>query len=140
MTDTQRWPGFNYEPVRGLTDRILARYLRTQRKNMRRFFTERGLLDLTERMQQIRKSRQGMMAKNVMFQEVLDAYIKRATPQPTAQAEDKQTETDGPLAVHDRPGSDNDGIPAASSGSRDYPSRSVPELATEDSGSKPVIE
>jgi len=79
-TQTKRWPGFNYEPVPGLANRYIARYLRAQRKNMTRFFEERGLLTLADRMSQIRKSRQGMMAKNRMFQQVLNDYSKLVTP------------------------------------------------------------
>src|SRR5208337_747150 len=82
MTEPQkRWPGFNYEPVPGLMNRHISRYLRTQRKNMLRFFQERGLYVLADRMSQIRKSKQGMMAKNRMFQEVLNDYSKLVTPQ-----------------------------------------------------------
>jgi hypothetical protein len=80
---TQPWAGFKYEPVRGPTDRRISRYLRTQRKNMRRFFAERGVFDLLARMEEIRKSRQGMMAKNTMFQEVLNEYAERVN-QPAA--------------------------------------------------------
>ncbi len=76
----QRWPGFGYEPVRGLANRHISRYLRTQRKNMRRFFQERGLFALADRMDQIRNSRQGMLAKNRMFQEVLDLYAQQSMP------------------------------------------------------------
>src|SRR5208337_963244 len=81
MTEPQkRWPGFNYEPVPGLMNRHISRYLRTQRKNMLRFFQERGLYVLAERMSQIRKSRQGMMAKNRMFQGVLNDYAALTMP------------------------------------------------------------
>jgi hypothetical protein len=81
MTEQQtRWPGFGYEQVPGLANRLLARYLRTQRKNMLRFFQERGLFDLAERMMQIRNSRQGMLAKNRYFQQVLNEYSKLANP------------------------------------------------------------
>ena len=76
----QRWHGFNYEQVPGLANRLIARYLRAQRKNMLRFFNERGLYVLADRMSQIRKSRQGMMAKNRMFQEVLNDYSKLVNP------------------------------------------------------------
>jgi hypothetical protein len=76
-----RWPGFKYEQVPGLANRLIARYLRYQRKNMIRFFTERGLVDLAERMRQIKNSRQGMMAKNRMFQEVLNEYARQVSPQ-----------------------------------------------------------
>lgn len=75
-----RWPGFQYQPVPGLANRLIARYLRTQRKNMRRFFQERGLFTLADRMNQIRKSRQGMLAKNRYFQQVLNDYAKLTTP------------------------------------------------------------
>jgi hypothetical protein len=83
---TQPWFGFKYAPVRGLTDRRIARYLRTQRKNMRRFFAERGLFDELDQMERIRKSRQGTTAKNEMFREVLDAYAARTTAQSGAEA------------------------------------------------------
>jgi len=82
MTEAQKrpWSEFNYVQVPGLANRFIARYLRTQRKNMRRFFQERGLYTLLDRMNQIRKSKQGMMAKNRMFQEVLNEYSKLANP------------------------------------------------------------
>jgi hypothetical protein len=69
-----------YEPVGPIVNRLLARYLRTQRKNMRRFFQERGLFTLADRMDQIRNSRQGMLAKNRYFQEVLNDYAKLSSP------------------------------------------------------------
>jgi hypothetical protein len=77
---TEKWPGFQYEQVRGLANRHIARYLRTQRKNMRRFFQERGLYAFADRMNQIRNSRQGMLAKNRYFQEVLNDYAKLSSP------------------------------------------------------------
>lgn len=81
MTEqTQRWASFGYEPVGAIVNRLLARYLRAQRKNMRRFFEERGLFTLADRMKQIRKSRQGMLAKNRMFQQVLNDYSKLVNP------------------------------------------------------------
>lgn len=81
MTEQQaRWPSFKYEPVGAITTKLLARYLATQRKNMLRFFQERGLFDLAERMKQIRNSRQGMLAKNRYFQQVLNDYSKLTTP------------------------------------------------------------
>jgi hypothetical protein len=78
-----RWPGFKYEQVPGLANRLISRYLRTQRKNMRRFFEERGLYTLLDRMNQIRKSRQGMLAKNRIFQDVLNEYSKLVNPSVT---------------------------------------------------------
>jgi hypothetical protein len=78
----QRKPfaSLGYEPVGPIVTRLLARYLRTQRKNMRRFFQERNLFELADRMNQIRKSRQGMLAKNRYFQQVLHEYAKLTTP------------------------------------------------------------
>lgn len=87
-TQTSKWAGLGYQQVRGLADRHIARYLRASRKTMTRFFTDRGLVDFTERMVQIRKSRQGMMAKNQMFQEVLDDYANVVV----AEANDTQAE------------------------------------------------
>jgi len=81
MTEqTKPWASFGYEPVGAIVNKLLARYLRTQRKNMRRFFQERGLYTLADRMDQIRNSRQGMMAKNRYFQEVLNDYSKLSSP------------------------------------------------------------
>jgi hypothetical protein len=74
------WSEFKYEPVGHVVHKLLARYLRTQRKNMLRFFQERGLYTLADRMNQIRNSRQGMLAKNRYFQEVLNEYSKLANP------------------------------------------------------------
>jgi hypothetical protein len=80
MTEAQKkWEGFGYAPVGAITNRLIARYLRAQRKNMRRFFQERGLWAFAHRMDQIRNSRQGMLAKNKMFQEVLDKYAAQAS-------------------------------------------------------------
>jgi hypothetical protein len=80
MTEAQKkWEGLGYAPVGAITNRLIARYLRTQRKNMRRFFQERGLWAFAHRMDQIRNSRQGMLAKNKMFQEVLDKYASQAS-------------------------------------------------------------
>jgi hypothetical protein len=76
------WAGMGYEPVGPIVNKLLARYLRTQRKNMRRLFQERGLYTLADRMDQIRNSRQGMLAKNQMFQEVLSLYASQNMPTP----------------------------------------------------------
>jgi hypothetical protein len=81
MTEQQTpFASLGYEPVPAIINRLVARYLRTQRKNMTNFFQERGLFDLADRMNQIRKSRQGMLAKNRMFQQVLNDYAKLTTP------------------------------------------------------------
>jgi hypothetical protein len=81
MTEQAKsWPSFGYEPVGPIVNKLLARYLRTQRKNMLRFFQERGLYALADRMKQIRNSRQGMLAKNRYFQDVLNDYAKLTAP------------------------------------------------------------
>jgi hypothetical protein len=82
-TAPHRWTGLDYQQVPGLANRIISRYLRSQRKNMLRFFTERGMFDLAERMRRIKLSRQGMLAKNQMFQKVLNEYSERVTPKGT---------------------------------------------------------
>ena len=83
MTEPQtRWPSFGYVQVPGLANRLISRYLRTQRKNMLRFFQDRGLYTLANRMKQIRNSKQGMLAKNRYFQEVLNEYAKLTNPTP----------------------------------------------------------
>jgi DNA-binding transcriptional regulator YbjK len=76
----QRWPTFGYVQVPGLANRLISRYLRTQRKNMLRFFQERGMFALSDRMNQIRNSRQDMLAKNRMFKEVLNEYAQLTSP------------------------------------------------------------
>lgn len=81
MTEQQKpFASMGYAPVGAIMNRLLARYLRTQRKNMKRFFEDRGFFDLANRMNQIRKSRQGMMAKNRMFQKVLNEYSALVNP------------------------------------------------------------
>jgi hypothetical protein len=85
MTEVQQqrkpWEGFGYEAVGAITNKLIARYLRAQRKNMRRFFEERGLFIFADRMKQIRNSRQGMLEKNRMFQKVLNDYAALSAPQ-----------------------------------------------------------
>jgi hypothetical protein len=134
------WSGFSYEPVRGLTDRRISRYLRTQRKNMRRFFTERGLLEFADRMTQIRKSRQGMVAKNQMFQKVLDDYAKLVNPQPVSPTSGETTNPGTEAAPAEAAGSpslemQSPGEPAASErGSRLDTDDSVSGVASPDDG------
>ena len=82
---TKPWPGFGYVQVPGLANRIIARYLRGQRKTMRRFFADRNLTQFVLRMDSIRKSSGSMMLKNRQFQEVLDDYAKFATGGATLQ-------------------------------------------------------
>src|SRR6266853_1203440 len=75
------WVGFGYAPVRGLVDRKIARFLRTQRKNMRRFFQERGHLDLYAQLDSLRKDpTRTFMQKNTTFQRILNEHIARTVP------------------------------------------------------------
>lgn len=139
-----KWAGLGYEQVPGLANRIIARYLRGQRRNMERFFTDRGLYDSAERMRQIRLSRQGMLAKNRMFQEVLGEYAQRATPPAVAgnEATDQQgAGTAGVDVPHAEPDLRDAGQPAADPVRSDgeVPSGSVPAVAGQDDD-VPVIE
>jgi hypothetical protein len=132
MAEAQRWPGFGYVQVPGLANRLISRWLRTQRKNMRRFFVERGLIDLADRMDRIRKSNKGMMEKNRAFQKVLDDYAKLANPAgatPVAAVEASDQQVPGDTAVAVQPA----GLVAAdSSGSREDDGAGVQELASDD--------
>lgn len=93
------WAGFGYRPVRGLVDRHIARFLRTQRKNMRRFFAERGHLDLFSQLDELRKnSRADFRRKNEIFQRILNEHIARTVPGvPTGHDVAGQTERSGQL-------------------------------------------
>jgi hypothetical protein len=133
---TQPWFGFKYAPVRGLTDRRIARYLRTQRKNMRRFFAERGLFDELEKMERIRKSRQGTIAKNEMFRGVLDAYAARTTAQSGAETPPAKDEVRaGEVGMS----ADASGLPQDRAGSGPDAGSGVQGLAAPD-GAEHVIE
>jgi hypothetical protein len=130
MTEPQqekpRWPGFKYEPVRGLMGRHISRYLRIQRKNMRRFFMERGMFDLAERLNVIRKdSAMGMLEKNRKFQEILNEYSQRAAPQPDAKADDLEATGNGDVDLPTKAGAVGAGSDTGDS---------VPEVANTDSG------
>jgi hypothetical protein len=143
------WAGLGYEQVPGLANRIIARYLRGQRKNMERFFRERGLVESAERMRQIRLSRQGMMAKNRMFQEVLSTYAQqavnvagtdgdgttnaRATTQAVPEASDLEGARSPDVVL-----SAEAAVDAEPAGVGTDAGSSVPVVAVEDSG--PVIE
>jgi hypothetical protein len=133
----QRWPGFKYEPVPGLIDRHISRYLRASRRNMMRFFHERRLADLEERMRQIRNSRQGMMAKNQMFQKVLNEYAQLVSPTvqpapgetaPAAAPEAAHTEGEGAAGVV----VPDEGAAVPVRGDGEVPTGSVPAVASED--------
>jgi hypothetical protein len=134
-TSQQRWAALGYQQVPGLANRLISRYLRTQRRNLTRFFVERGMIDLAERMRQIKHSRQGMLAKNQMFQKVMSDYAERVTPraktEPTTEATHLETEGCNLLGVPPSGGS------TEPSGDRPDAGSSVPEL---DSGAGVVIE
>jgi hypothetical protein len=128
-TVKHKWSGLGYEQVPGLANRIIARYLRGQRRNMERFFTERGLMESAERMRQIRLSRQGMMAKNRMFQEVLGEYARGATSQSVAEAANLEGAQRADVVLPPAPDAQSEPTgsgPDAGSG--------VQELATADTG------
>jgi hypothetical protein len=134
MTEISKWGALGYQQVPGLANRLISRYLRTQRKNMLRFFTENGLFTFAERMRQIRDSRLGMLAKNIMFQEVLNDYAARAQAKNSdTQAAHLEDQKDYILAVPPTESADT------ASGDRAQPTGSVPTLARED-GSGIVIE
>jgi hypothetical protein len=144
MTTTEqipKWGALGYEPVRGLINRHIARYLRGQRKNMRRFFAERGFSILALRLDEIRKDpAMGMMEKNRLFQEVLNDYAKAvAQPGSTApvavpapEAGDQQATgsaaVDVPAPVELSERHPDDGGPRADAGA------GVPVVGEEDGG------
>jgi hypothetical protein len=137
MNEQQKpWPGFNYQQVPGLANRHIARWLRSQRKNMIRFFHERRMYEFEERMLQIRKSRQGMLAKNRMFQEVLNAYARRTSPPAAAEAVAPQTEGNGHVAVRAEAGRG----PAVDHGNGTDAGGRVPPVADQNDGPDVVIE
>jgi hypothetical protein len=149
MTDTSTptvaeqpvpWKGFKYQPVRGLVDRHVARFLRTQRKNMRRFFLERGHLDLYAQLTDLRKqSNRNFIQKNQSFQRILNEHIARSQPAaPAAEAADTGAQKlpgVPELDVRD-PGSAV-AVPGANDGGDAV--RGVAELASDDVNG-PVIE
>jgi hypothetical protein len=136
-----KWAGLGYEQVPGLANRIIARYLRGQRRNMERFFTERGLFESADRMRQIRLSRQGMMAKNRMFQEVLNEYARRASPAvATSEASDLEGQGSADVDLPSGAGGSVDaGQPDVTDGARADADGGVPALAGED-GDRLVVE
>lgn len=85
-TPRKPWSGLGYEPVPGLTNRIIARWLRSQRKNIRRMLEERGFVDLLGQMEELRRNpRMNFMQKNQRYQVIMNEYIARVSP-PTGQA------------------------------------------------------
>lgn len=128
-----KWRGLSYEPVRGLADRLVARWLRSQRKNIRRTFWERGHVDLAQQLEQLKQNpRQAALEKNRRFQEIMNEYIARVSSQAAPVSEGRSVDvlpaesSDAALLHRARP--DTEG--------------SVPAVADEarDSGSEPVIE
>jgi hypothetical protein len=125
------WPSFKYVPVRGLMDRHISRWLRTQRKNMRGFFASQGLTVFVDRMDRIRKSNKSMLEKNQMFQGVLNEYSKLVSPgaPPAAAAEAGDPQVPGGAAVAVQPA---DPVAADASGAREDDGAGVQELASDD--------
>jgi hypothetical protein len=81
------WAGLKYEPVRSLVDKQVARFLRAQRKNMRRFFLERGHLDLYAQLEELRRQpNRNFRQKNESFQRILNEHIARTSPPPASEA------------------------------------------------------
>lgn len=135
------WAGFRYAPVRGLVDRQIARFLRTQRKNMRRFFLERGHLDLFAQLDELRKEpHRDFRQKNVTFQRILNEHIARSVPDAKA-VPGAVTEAEAPVD-RERGGVD---LPAGprpaidSVGDRPDAGVRVPELAAENVGGDGVV-
>jgi hypothetical protein len=136
-----QWPGFKYEPVRGLMNRHISRYLRIQRKNMRRFFSERGFSHLAARLDEIRKdSAMGMLEKNRKFQEILNAYAKAVAPPgaatvhtPGAEANDQQNAGSVAVEVPSQTARASDQM-AAAGGTRGDAGAGVQVVVEEDGG------
>ena len=147
MTDTKqipKWDALGYQPVRGLVNTHIARYLRHQRKNMRRFFAERGMVDWFLRLEEIRKDpRRDFMQKNRSFQRILNEYTASSVP----------SVADGMAPKAGDTGAPGSGVPAAGLDVRaagpalavsgadlsDHDGGGVPEVARDD-GAQPVIE
>lgn len=132
-----QWPGFEYAPVRGLMNKHIARYLRFQRKNMRRFFNERGFPMLAMRLDTIKKdSAMSMLEKNRHFQEILNAYAKlvappgaAAVPAPGTEAIDLEGKESADVVL--QPGTSGDATSGAADDSGSW---------EDDVGSVPVVE
>ena len=133
MTDSaQRWGGFKYEPVRGLADRLVARWLRSQRKNIRRTLWERGHVDLAQQLEQLKQNpRQGALEKNRRFQEIMNEYVSRVSSQTAPAPEGRSVDvlpaesSDAPL-LHRARSDTEGGVPAVADEERD--SRSEPVI------------
>jgi hypothetical protein len=107
MSEQQRTPfaSMGYEPVGAVVNKLVARYLRTQRKNMLRLFQERGLYKLADQMRQIRKSNRTMLEKNRRFQGVLNEYA--ALTQPAMVADNTSVPQSAPVAIADETEAEN---------------------------------
>jgi len=124
------WAGFGYEPVRGLVDHHVARFLRTQRKNMRRFFQERGHLDLFAQLDELCKDpTRNFMSKNTGFQRILNEYIARTAP-PVAEAASSMEP--GNVVVPDAGADESSTDTLHSCGGRSDAGDNVPEVAQSD--------
>lgn len=138
------WAGFGYAPVRDLSYRHVARFLRTQRKNVRRFFQEQGHLDLFAQMDELRKdSTRNFVQKNTTFQKILNEHISRSAPPAmapkaahadAAEAAHLEVSPDANLGVQDPVGGQLEGpdLGLGASGIRPDDRNSVPGLASQD--------
>ena len=117
--DGKPYAALGYVQVRGLADRLITRYLRTQRRNMTRFFQARGLHEFASRMDSIRSANHlTAHGKNVRFRKVLDDYAALVAPNTEATSVPVQPEVVLPVAgttgvadTSDRVGSDaGDGV------------------------------
>ena len=105
MNQQTPWAGFKYEPVPGLINRHISRFLRSQRKNIRRMLAERGHTDLLDDMVALKRDPTlNFMQKNKRFQRIMNEYIARTTPVPAPEA-----------APAEAAGDPNVGLPAAES-------------------------
>jgi hypothetical protein len=74
-------------PVRDLANRYISRFLRAQRKNLRRTFAERGQLDLLAQLEELKRNpRLDFMEKNKRFQRIINEYLARTAPAPVPEA------------------------------------------------------
>lgn len=84
----EKWGALGYKPVPGLINRVISRYLRGERKKMRRFFAERGMDIYVLRLDALRRNpRMSMLEKNKAFQEILNDYAQQVTGARTSGAE-----------------------------------------------------
>lgn len=136
------WSGFKYEPVRGLIDRKISRFLRAQRKNMRRIFQERGHLDLFAQMDELRKdSTKNFQQKNTTFQRIMNEHIARSVPDAAAATEAAPAAPVGDVVVRgDATAADAAPSLVGGSGNGEDDGGGLPQLAQPGAVDGPVIE